>query len=250
MKQPLEQYKPAEELELRDIKKKGPKKIFKAVSCPSCDEVVHADHLNLQNSMAKCGSCHVIFSIEEEVASVKAEEEMKQTFIRPEGIDLFYYKDELDITVQQHVHGLDAYGIMILPFLAVMSIMIYFAKGIPVFIPVIFTLGALYFLYRVLDYSKNKTFIDINSRMLSIRSRPKNLKKDRFYPVDEIDQLYVKVAADGTGYFTIHMIVNGLEGQKHVKLITVKTISKAKYLEQEIERYLQIEDREVPEANA
>jgi hypothetical protein len=44
------------------------------------------------------------------------------------------------------------------------------------------------------------------------------------------------------------MIINGLEGQKHEKLITVNTLSKAKYLEQEIERYLQIEQRVVPEA--
>ena len=50
------------------------------------------------------------------------------------------------------------------------------------------------------------------------------------------------------GYYTIHMIINGLEGQKHEKLMTVKTLSKAKYLEQEIERYLKISDREVPEA--
>lgn len=40
---------------------------------------------------------------------------------------------------------------------------------------------------------------------------------------------------------------NGLDGQKHVKLITINTISKAKYLEQEIEKYLNIIDREVPE---
>jgi hypothetical protein len=45
------------------------------------------------------------------------------------------------------------------------------------------------------------------------------------------------------------MIINSLEGQIHEKLITINTLSKAKYIEQEIERYLKIEDRNVPEAD-
>lgn len=249
MDQPMEQYKTAEKLKLREIKEEPPKKIFKAVHCPSCEEEVSADHLNLQNSVAKCGSCNVIFSIEEDVQSVKAQPEMKQEFIRPEGIDLFFYKDDLDITVQQHVQGLDAFGIIFSPLIAAFAILLYFAKGISYFFPIFFSIVALFFLYRVLNYSKNKTYIDINSNYLSIRSRPKNLKKDRTYAADEIDQLYLKHAADGSGYFTIYMIINGLEGQTHEKLITLNTLSKAKYMEQEIERYLNIEDRSVPEAN-
>ena len=107
---------------------------------------------------------------------------------------------------------------------------------------------ASYFIYQVMNSSKNKTYIDINAQSLSIKSRPKNLKKDKTYTVDEIDQLYLKYTADG--YYGIYLIINGMEGQKHEKLLSVNTLSKAKYLEQEIERYLNIEDRKVPEANA
>ena len=46
------------------------------------------------------------------------------------------------------------------------------------------------------------------------------------------------------------MIVNGAEGQRHVVLIPkVSSLSKAKYLEQEIEKHLGIKDRKVPESN-
>lgn len=244
----MERHKPAEKLELKEIETASTK-IFRKVSCPSCQKDVEADHLNLQNSIAKCGTCHVIFSIEKEVESVKTKTEMKQQTIRPEGIDLFYFKDDLEITVQQHVQGLDLYGVIFFPILCFFSLLIYFTKGMPVYFPVAFTLGTLYFIYKALNYTNNKTFIDINDKSLSIKSRPKNLKKDKTYSADEIDQLYLKHSADGAGYYTIHMIVNGLEGQKHEKLITVNTLSKAKYLEQEIERYLNIEDRKVPEAN-
>ena len=249
MKQPEEQYKPAENLDLKDIQREFPK-VFKKVHCASCEEEVIADDINLQNSIAKCGSCNVIFSIEDVVESVKTKQEIKQAFFRPEGIDLFHYKDDLDITIQQHLQGLDAAGVILLPALAFFSFVLYFAKGIPIFFPIIITLGAFYFIYRALNYSKNKTYIDINDRFLSIKPRPSNFKKDKTFDANEIDQLYIKHGADGMGYYSIFMIINSLEGQKHEKLITVNTLSKAKYLEQEIERYLNIEHREVPEANA
>lgn len=248
MEQPEDQYKPASKLELKEVKKTFPK-VFKKVHCPSCDGEIDAGNLNLQNSVAKCGSCNVIFSIEEEVDKVKVKKEVKQEVLRPEGIDLFFYKDDLDITIQEHIQGLNAFGIFFLPVLSFFSILIYFTKGIPVYFPVVFTIGALYFIYVAFNYSKNKTYIDINDRFMNIKSRPKKLKKDKTYVANEIDQLYLKYAADGSGYYTIFMIINSIKGQKHEKLMTVNTLSKAKYLEQEIEKYLNIADRKVPESN-
>lgn len=75
MKEPIKEYKPAEKFELPKIKKEFPK-VFKKVSCPSCSQDVGADQINLQNSLAKCSNCDVIFSIEEEVASLKVKEEI------------------------------------------------------------------------------------------------------------------------------------------------------------------------------
>ena len=250
MKEPMEQYKPAEKLELTKIEKVSPK-TFKKICCPSCSEEVAADHLNLQKSVAKCGSCNVIFSIEQEVESIMTKKDIKQEMFRPEGIDMFFYKENLDITIQQHIQGLDLYGLILLPTFAFLSTLVFFGEKhvISPLLPIVFFLGSLFFIYRGLNYSKNKSYIDVNDKFLTIKSRPKNFKKDKSYATDEIDQLYLKTDSDGLGYFTIHMIINGLQGQKHEKLITVNTISKAKYLEQEIERYLNIENRKVPEAN-
>lgn len=246
--EPIEKYKSAEHLDLKNLNKEFPK-VFKKICCPSCQEDIGAENLNLQKSVAKCGNCNVIFSIEEELKSVKTKDEMRQEIFRPEGIDLFFYKDDLDITIQQHIQGLDAYGIFFFPFIAILSTLAFFSKGIPMIIPAVFVLGSFYFIYRAFNYSKYKTYIDINDKFLNIKSRPKNFKKDRSFEAQEIDQLYLKKSADGMDYITIYMIVNGLEGQKHEKLLTVNTLSKAKYLEQEIEKYLNIEERKVPEAN-
>ncbi len=250
MKEPLEEYKSVEELELKDIGQEFPK-VFRKISCPSCKKEVAASNLNLQNNVAKCGGCNVIFSFEEEVESVRAKKEMKQQVLRPEGIDLFFYKDNLDITIQQHFQGFDAVGLLFMPIFAILSILIFYIGKHPIspYIPIALSLGSLYFIYKGLTYSKNKTYIDISDNFLNIKSRPKNFKKDKSYRVDEVHQLYLKNAGDGSGYFTLFMVVNGLEGQKHEKLFTVNTLSKAKYLEQEIERYLNIEDLEIPESD-
>jgi len=249
-KEPIGKYKSTEKLELKEIKKDFPK-VFKEVCCPSCNNTIPADNLNLAKSVAKCGECNVIFSFEEEMSSLNTEEKAKQEFFRPEGIELFYFKDELDIIVQNHVQGLDAFGIGLAPIFALFSIGVYFVGEHPISssIPITLSIIALYFIYRVLNYKKNKTYIHVTDKFLSIKSPYNNLQKDKNFHADELDQLYLKNSADGSGY-SIFMILNGIEGQKHEKLLTVNTISKAKYLEQEIEKHLHIQDRKVPEATA
>ena len=93
MKEPLKQYKPKEpapglfreKLELPKIKKELPK-VFKRISCPACTEGLNAEHIDLPSNVAKCGSCHVLFSIEEELESLKVKQEIKQEIFRPECI--------------------------------------------------------------------------------------------------------------------------------------------------------------------
>lgn len=247
--EPIEHYKPANKLELKNFKADSPK-VFKHIHCPSCEEEVAAEHINLQNSLAKCGACNVIFSIEETVKAIKTTNEMKQQILQPEGIDLFYYRDELDITIPQPIQGLDAALIIFVPFLAALSVLGFFLEegAMAPYIPIALTLVALYYIHKAVNYSKNKTHIDINYKTLSIKHRPNNFKKDNIYNTDEIDQLYVNPSSEIAKHYTVHMVLNGLDGQKHKKLLTVNTLSKAKYLELEIERYLNIEDRKVPEA--
>lgn len=241
-----QQYELAEKLKLKEIKKDFPKPFHK-VNCPSCEEEVIAENINLHNCMGKCGSCNVIFSIEDEVESVKRKEEVKQTVLRPEGIDLFYFKDDLEITLKQQVGAFVGLGIFIFFLVAFFAILFYFIDEISLLYPLISFLGLFYFSYKGSKYSNEKTFIDVNNKFLTISSRPRNLKKDRRFAVDEIEQLYLK--NNGTGYYIIYMQINSVEGQKHEKLIATKTLSKARYLEQEIERYLNLENKEVPESN-
>jgi len=247
MKEPIKQYKPTEKIELPKIKEEFPK-VFKKVSCPSCGG--DPEQINLESNVANCSSCSVIFSIEEEIESLKVKPKMKQAVLRPEGIDLFYFREDLQITLQPHIQGLDAIGLGIFLPTSLFAIFAFLKKGISIYFPLLFVMGALYFIYKAMNYHKYKTYIDVNDESLTIRHRPKNFKSDKTFSVNEIDQVYLKKSTDDMDYVTLHMVVNSENGQQHQKLLTVDTLSKAKYLEQEIEKYLGIEDRKVPEANA
>lgn len=252
MKEHKSTYKPIEKVKLGEVSKERPKK-FQQVVCPSCQSAIDIDHVSLPTEMGKCGSCQVIFSISEEIQGLKKKEEKRQEFLRPEGIDLFFFKEEMDITIDDQMGlGLQLLHIM-LHFGALAAIGVYFFGEHPVtpIIPLAFILSSIILAYIAITYAKrHKIFIDINQNELNIKSRPKNhLKKDKTYLAADIDQLYLKSDPNGTGHIVIYAIVNSIDGQKHEKLCMVNNISKAKYLEQEIENYLGLNDRKVPESN-
>ena len=247
MKEPIKDYKPAEKLELPKVKKEFPK-VFKKIICPSCKESVNADQLNLEKSIAKCGSCHVVFSIEEELSNLNTKNEIKQEVFRPEGIDLFYYKDDMEITLDGHVNQWDiVWFTLFLPGF-IFTLIAYFNNNLSILVPLILFLGSILFLYRLINYKKNSTYIDVNKESIRVNHRTNNLKKDVIFSAEDIDQVYLKHSSTQGGYFELKLIVNGPQGQYHKNLLTVNTLTKAKYLEQEIEKYLGIEDRKVIES--
>ncbi len=244
--EPLEEYK----LDLKTIKPEFPK-VFKKICCPSCNSDVPADNLNINDKIAKCNDCNVVFPFQEDIAHFDTTpKKIKQEILRPEGIELFYYKDELDISFNQPDSWLDVLLAIISPFLifgSFGSTAAFITKGIPLYKPLMIlipTVLAIWYILQRYYYQKHKVHITIDDRNLYMQWRPKKLHKDKTYRIRDIDQVYVKKGEFGRNIF---MIVDGKDGQKHVKLTTVKSVSKAKFLEQEIERHLGIQDREVPE---
>lgn len=244
--EPLEEYK----FKLEDLSL-NPKKTFQKICCPSCNSNVAAENININDKIAKCNSCHVVFPFQNDIEELLNPQLAKQEVIRPEGIELFKYKDEIDITVDQPPSVFEALAILIfLPLIIFFCFMFYYKQG---FSP-IWTIGSGLFWILALANSfyskdKNKIYITIDDKFMDIKWRPKKFVKDVKYNVDEIDQIYTKSGVNGNGVATngVFMIVNGVEGQKHIKLMVLHTLSKARYIEQEIERYLGIVDREIPE---
>lgn len=235
---PLEKYK----LELKDLKKE-PTKTFTKLTCPACEAPIPADNMNIHDKIGKCGSCDALFPFHEEVLNFTNQPVAKQEVIRPEGIDLFHFQDELDVTVQQPMNGLDGFmWVMAAVFFLVLEIYLISGK-MSIWWVVGFSIFPFYSLINYLNRSKHKVYLNIDDNTLSIKWRPKKFVKDKVFDVHDIDQIYVN-KLNG-----VSMIINSHEGQKHVKLLPkLSSPSKAKYLEQEIEKHLGITDREVLEA--
>lgn len=237
--EPLEKYKnPLEEelVDLPDLEDESSNP-FKEICCPSCKERVDADNLNLNHLVAKCNKCHVVFPFSKEIqAFEQVTKKVKQEMLRPEGIELFYYNDELEISFEQPENPLEVLVASALTLFIFFFPFLVFKKALSLMLlglPILGLLGGiLYFMHR----KKHKVFVTITNQFLNIFWRPGKLVKDKKYAVQDIRQIYVKPY----GLWDLMMIVDQGDGQEHVKLTSVKTLSKAKFLEQEIEKHLGI----------
>jgi len=225
------------------------------IHCPDCSTIVPMNNLNIQTNIAKCNSCNGIFSIRELVNHIADAKHITQEVLKPEGIEIFTFKDELDISVAQRWQQVEGLIAMLFPFI-VFSVAILVSVfvlpehmrivGVLALLTVSFASYISYFLAR----KKHKTNIHVNKQYLHIEQRPKKFVKDKIYKVEDIDQIYIKAGPhmSGTKGGSVHMIVNTPEGQKHVLLLgTMNSLSKAKYVEQEIEKHLGITNKRVPD---
>lgn len=216
------------------------------ICCANCNTEIPADNININENIAKCNACNAIFSITEDVKKITiSPQKVKQEILRPEGIELFYYDNELEIAMAQPFTWLEFVFIMLFTFVSIPGIVISIAEKTPLpfiiltLIPFVLLIG--YFIWMA---KRHKVYINVDDHNLYIDRRPRKLIKDKVYRKKDIQQLYIK--KNGT-YSTVMMIINEGRGQKHVKICTLNSISKGKYIEQEIEALLHIQDTVVPE---
>ncbi len=236
------EYKEQYKLKLKQLKDLAAK-IYHEVTCPKCQANILGDGININDKIAKCDTCGVVFSFEKEISQLTKHQHAKQEIFRPDGVDVFQFKNELDFTIQQPYSILEGLlGGIGIPF-ALLFTLFFIGKGGLFFIPaLIFWLMSAYPIYSWINHSKRKIYVNIDKRSINIKWKPKNLHKDKSYDRADVAQLYIK-RNPNTGHHDVYMIINGLEGQKHVKLIpNLDSKSKARYLEQEIEKHLGVID--------
>ena len=239
---PLEEYK----LELKELNKEEKNKGSIKIQCPCGKKHIPGSDLNIHDKIAKCNSCDLVFSIEKDLSSLSSDHsrKVKQELFRPEGIDLFRYKDELDLSLPLPWGIWETLGIVFAPMFGFPLLFGGLTNGnlAPTVIGALLFLSLFIFLIRRIG---SKIYISIADGFLSTRITPK-WQSHKHYHIEDIDQLYVKLNPAGT--HDLNMIINSPAGQRQIKLLpNIKGISKAHYLEQEIEKHLGIINREVPE---
>lgn len=221
---------------------------FKIIRCPNCGTETPSSNLNLENKIGKCSNCNGVFSIENELGKLQTySQKVKQQILRPEGIELFEFQNQLEVCFEQSITWIEwvLYIIALLFGMAGIGASIETGSILPFFILTILPLviSTIYYFRRK---AKHRIFLLIDEEYLNISWRPRKFNRDQRFAISDIHQLFVKHKAD-LGVWQLYMISDQGNGQKQTKLFSLNSASKAKYIEQEIEAYLNIQDVVVPE---
>jgi hypothetical protein len=219
--------------------------IFINIGCPSCKEQVSAENIELQSRLAKCSNCNAVFSVKKEIGDLQYNNPFKEKIVRPEGVESFHFRNELEIELDQPYPVLDTILLTLTPFVVMITMLLYFKKGfsfalaIGIVCILLFVKGAV----RYANRKKYKTYLTMDKDYIDVQHRPKSLTSDKRYSVANLDQVYVRQTVDGLGLF---FVMNGENGQRDEQVLgRVTKTAKLKYIEQEIEQYLKIKDRKV-----
>lgn len=229
--------------------------------CEQCGTQIEGANININSSLAQCGSCNSVFSISEDhffLHDRKGRPEM----IMPEGTDVLELNDSLDIRLDWlKSHSRGALGFLTFFTIIWNGVLAVVAGGALLSgafssigfmsIHLLVGLGLLYYLATVyLNYTDvivNEDFIEISHRPVKNPFVPSKRIESR-----EIDQLYVSKYVSSTtngnpNYAYALYAILKTNGKK-ISLIKGMNRETQLYLEQEIERYLKIKDRPVADA--
>jgi hypothetical protein len=229
--------------------------------CDNCGTAIEGVNININSSLAQCNSCKSVFKINDDLFFAK-KKKVKPEMIMPPGTDVLELSDSLDIRIdwlKSHPQGTLGFftfftifwnGILALiaggtlvsgeyGFLLYMSIHLIIGLGL------LYYLASVYFNYT--DVIVNKTVLQIDHRPIKnpfIRSK----KID----IEELDQLYVTkyVASKSNDRPNYAYALYAILKSNGKKIVLIKGMNRETqlYLEQEIERYLDIKDRYIFDA--
>jgi len=222
------------------------------LDCPECNTPVKAQNINLDKTTAKCDHCDSIFNFENEMPPYRAKPEV----FLPKGIEVLKLRSELEIqykwrkTVNSGFMTLFTiiWNAMILPFAigAILSGQIMVLLFMSVHL-----IAGISLMYNLFSNLLNTTYVSVDENQLSIEHRPlrQPFGGDTYVPVEEIDQVYinryVSSRTNGVPNYAFGVTVIEKSGKKNQVLKGLKHPDQARYIEQEIEFFLGIDDRKV-----
>ncbi len=233
------------------------------LNCPDCKHEIHSDDVNIVRTIAKCKECHNIFSFAKELEEAPLPVPVSrkdEIFVIPDGIEVLRMMEELEILVNWKESGksfLLFFSLLWNGILVFITLMMLFASGSAIFeliFPLLFLIpffavGA-YTLYEGLAYLVNKTYISIDHREIWIEHKPMNLfRKDQYIDNRDIKQVYVKryeIGKQNNRPIYGFMVSADLKDGSTIQIIkNLKKATHGKFIEQEIERFLNIKNEPI-----
>ena len=217
---------------------------FIKINCPSCGCETPASDIDLENKLGKCQSCNAVYSIADNIDHLQSIA-LKKEVDKPEGVDVYHYNDEMEMEIEQPWSAIEIIAMSILPMFLLLSTLLFFKKGISYLWPAGALLATVYSVISLVNRKNHKVLITVDDKYLHLMWKPGKLMQSQKIRTSDIDQVYIK---NMNGMYYIKVIVNGPRGQKHQNLVGgFSSHSMARYIEQELEKFLALPDKALPE---
>jgi len=224
------------------------------LKCKSCDSEIASKDVNVDLAIAKCGKCGAMFSLRGAGAKGGERDEPaeREQVAMPKGTEIKRNRSGLQIRWRwfgMKYVGAAVFCVMWNGFMVVwMGMALRDGKTAMALFGSIHALVGLGILYYTLAGFFNRTNLRVNKKRLTIKHGPIPAARNRDMRADQIRQIFCKEKIhrnrNSTHYsYEVHVI---LPGHKREKLVGgLDRIEQAMYLEQELEEFLEIEDRKV-----
>lgn len=235
------------------------------LNCPECNTPIPSDGVNIVKTIAICKSCDNIFAFEEELttaglpAVIEQPKRMKEEIYHiPPGIEVLKIESMLEIMVNWRRSGkffLLFFAIMWNTFIGFFIVTAFATGGIgsagiflALFMIPFIAVGA-HLLYQSIGQIFNTTFVTVTNRNVSIEHKPFNflIQKDQHFAREDVEQLYVKRysigSTNGNPVYAYNVIMMMKNKKPYVLIKGLRSLESARFIEQEIENYMNIEDK-------
>jgi hypothetical protein len=226
------------------------------LTCPKCSHFIKGADINIEKTIARCSHCtHVFgFAHNSTTGSLQAEE------IVPEGIEMLKLKSELELRLDWNkttssesrrffILFTAIWNLFLLPF--VTMVILSGTWGILLFLSLHLAVG-LGLIWYLASVYLNKTLVSVTQRTIHIRTWPlrRFFSKGRVIDTNDVTQLYVskyiQSRTNGVPNYAFALYAILKNGEK-VSLVRGMTRETQTFIENEVEKYLNIKDRAVPE---
>ncbi len=226
------------------------------LNCPECGNHIGGEHINIVKAIAKCNNCNTLMTLEDNHLSPGRR---RPEVFMPKGIEMLRLSNELsiDISWRKNSTSMSFLTLFALIWNGILFPVAFFAILSGEFHMLIFMslhltvgIGLLYYIFATFV---NTTYITVDERQVSVEHRPLKVPfyPNRSIPTNDIEQIYVDkyVASTSNGSPNYAYAVQAiLKNRKRVKLLAgMDDPQQSLYVEQEIESFLDIPDREVEE---
>lgn len=217
------------------------------VVCPRCAAPIEAENVNLESGLAKCGECNAVFDFRQQLADTPTPERPEVEMPKP-----FCWQETFDgLALVYDWRSASAYGLLFFcllwnGFMAMWyGIAIHEQEWTMAAFGMIHLAVGLGLIYGTLAKFRNRTTITFSPDKVTVQTRPMRLfTKDQAYEPREIQQIFCeeKITRTKNGVNRSYLVNAQLRGGETKKLLKLEKPEQALYVEQEMERTLNIRD--------